>query len=133
MYKDLDRLSYFEIEGICEELGIDEPFMAHYLASGGNLEQDLRLIEDNKDVVSMCKLNEGEPRDTIILYVESGHAPLVVKVLDVVGQGIGAGVVTGGVGVGAGVDAKGGAGAAIGAAIRDDASVGVDEEFDWLN
>jgi len=118
VYKDLDRLSYFEIEGICEELGIDEPSRAHYLAFGDNLEQDLRLIEDNKDVVSVCKLNEGEPRDTIILYVESGHAPLVVEVLDVVGQGIGAGVAIGGVGVGVGVDAKGGAGAAIGAAIR---------------
>ena len=32
VYKDPDRLSYFEIEGICEELGIDEPSRFHYLA-----------------------------------------------------------------------------------------------------
>ena len=103
VYRDLDRLSYFEIEGIYEELGIDEPFRVHYLAPGGNLEQDLRLIEDDKDVVSMCKLNEGGPRDTIILYVEIGHTPLAVEVPDGVGQGFdaggGAGAATGGAGV----------------------------------
>ena len=42
------------------------------------MEQNLRLIEDDKYVVFMGKLNEGGPRDIIILYVESGHAPLVV-------------------------------------------------------
>ena len=70
VYRDLDRLRYFEIEGICEELGIDEPSRVHYLGPGGNLEQDLRLIEDDKNVVSMCKLNKGGSRNTIILYVE---------------------------------------------------------------
>ena len=114
VYKDPDRLSYFEIEGICEELGIDEPSKFHYLALGGNLEQDLRLIHDNRDVVSMCKLHEGGPRDTIILYVESGHAPLAVEVLEgFVGR------INGGVGQGV---ARGG-----------DASVGEEKEFDWLN
>ena len=65
VYRDLDRLSYFEIKGICEELGIDEPFRVHYLGHRGNLEQDLRLIQDDQDVVLMCKPNEGGPRDTI--------------------------------------------------------------------
>ncbi|KAK7848843.1 putative disease resistance protein [Quercus suber] len=83
--KNPNRLSYFEIEGICEELGIDEPSRVHYLAPGGNLEQDLRLIEDDIDMVSMSKLNEGGPRDTIILYVESGHAPLAIEVPNEVG------------------------------------------------
>ena len=69
-------------------MGIDEPSRVHYLAPRGNLEQDLRLIEDDKDAVSMCKLNEGGPRDTIILYVENGHAPLAVEVPDGVGQGV---------------------------------------------
>ena len=63
----------------------------------------------------MCKFNKGGPRDTIILYVESGHAPLAVEVPDGVGQR---------------VDAGGGAGAATRAAIRGDASLGVEEEFD---
>ena len=105
VYKDLDMLSYFEIKGICEELGIDEPCRVHYLGHGGNLEQDLRLIQDNQDVVPMCKPNEGVPRDTIILYVKSGNTPLAVEVPD--GVGVGAGVAIG-------VD-------------------GLEEEFDWLN
>ena len=29
VYRDPDRLSYFEIEGICEELWIDEPCRVH--------------------------------------------------------------------------------------------------------
>ena len=117
-------------------MGIDEPSRVHYLAPRGNLEQDLRLIEDDKYVVSMCKLNEGGPRDTIILYVENGHALLAVEVPDGVGQGVnvrggaraatgGAGVASGGAGVGAGAGAK--------ATTGGDANVGVDEEFDWLN
>ena len=127
VYRDLDRLGYFEMEGICEELGIDEPSRVHYLGPGGNLEQDLRLIEDDKDVVSMCKLNKGGPRDTIILYVESGLVPLAVEVPD--GAGDGARVGARGAGVGAGASVGGGVGAATGS----DASVGVDKEFDWLN
>ena len=35
--KDLDRLSYFEIEGICDDLGVDEPYRFHYLVPRGNL------------------------------------------------------------------------------------------------
>ena len=71
----------------------------------------------------MCKLNEGGPRDTIILYVENGHAPLVVEAPD--GAGVNVGAATGGAGVGVG----GGAGATT----WGDANVEVDEEFDWLN
>ena len=42
----------------------------------------------------MCKSNEGGPRDTIILYVESGNAPLAVEVPDSarVSAGAGAGL-----------------------------------------
>ena len=69
----------------------------------------------------MCKPNEGGPRDTIILYVESGNAALAVEVLDGGGVGVGAGARAG---VGAG--ARAGAGAAIG-------GDGLEEEFDWLN
>ena len=77
------------------------------------MEQDLRLIHDDRDVVSMCKLHEGGPRDIIILYVESGHAPLAVEVPEGFVGGIDGGV-------GGGV------------ARRGDVSVG-EEEFDWLN
>ena len=117
MYRDPDLLSYFEIKGICEELGIDDPCRVHYLGPGGNLEQDLRLIEDDQDVVHMCKPNERGPSDTIILYVESDNAPLAIEVPDGGGVGVRAGVggdVGGGAGVGTGGD-------------------GLEEEFDWLN
>ena len=122
VYKDLDRLTYFEIEGICEELGIAKSFRFHYLVPGGNLGQDLRLIQDDTYVVSMCKLHKNGQRDTIILYVEIGHAPLAIEVLEGFSGGI-----DGGVGQGVGEEfggrvARGG-----------DASVGVEEEFDWLN
>ena len=61
---------------------IVEPFRFHYLALKGILEQGLRLIHDDIDVMSMCKLQERRLRDTIILYVKSGHAPLAVEVLE---------------------------------------------------
>ena len=121
VYRDLDLLSYFEIKGICEELRIDELCRVHYFGLGGNLEEDLRLIEDDQDVVHMCKPNERGPSDTIILYVESGNAPLAVEVPDGGGVGVGAGA-GGGVGGGAGGGARAGT--------RGD---GLEEEFDWLN
>ena len=77
----------------------------------------------------MCKLNEGGLRDTIILYVESGHTPLAIEVPNgrKVGVRVGARAsVGGGVGAGEGVGVGGGVGAATG-------SDGLEEEFDWLN
>ena len=121
---DPDLLSYFEIKGICEELGINEPCRVHYLGLGGNLEQDLRLIQNDQDVVHMCKPNEGGLRDTIILHVESGNALLAVEVPD-----------GGGVGVGVGAEAAiGGAGASVGdGAGATTGGDGLEEKFDWLN
>ena len=81
------------------------------------MEEALRLIEDDQDVVHMCKPNERGPSDTITLYVESGNAPLAIEVPDGGGVGVGAGA---GAGVGAGVGAGTG-------------GDGLEEEFDWLN
>jgi len=124
VYRDADLLGYFEIKSICEGLGIDEPWRVHYLGPGGNLEQDLRLIEDDEDVEPLWNPSEGGPRDTIILYVESGNAPLAVEVPDGAGVGVraGAGAAIGG----AGASVGGGVGAATG-------GDGLKEEFDWLN
>ena len=85
----------------------------------------MRLIEDDQDVVHMWKPNKGGLRDTVILYVESGNAPLTVEVPDGGGVGVGAGV-----GGGAGASAGAGAGAGAGVATEGD---GLEEEFDWLN
>ena len=68
-----------------------------------------------------CKPNERGPRDTIILYVESGNTPLAVEVLD--GGRVG-------VGAGAGASVGGGAGAGAGVSAGGD---GLEEEFNWLN
>ncbi|XP_030969820.1 uncharacterized protein LOC115990099 [Quercus lobata] len=79
----------------------------------------------------MWKSNEGGPRDTIILYVESGNAPLAVEVPDGAGVGVGAGAwaTIGGAGA-----AIGGAGASVGSGARAaTGGDGVEEEFDWLN
>ena len=138
VYRDPDLLSYFEIKGICEELGIDEPCRVHYLGPGGNLEEDLRLIEDDQDVVHMCKPNERGPSDTIILYVESGNAPLAVEVPDGGGVGVGGAGVgsSAGASAGAGVGSSAGAGAGASAGAGAGAGTGGDgleEEFDWLN
>ena len=73
----------------------------------------MRLIQDDQDVMPMCKPNEGGPRNTIILYVENGNAPLAVEVPDGTRVGTEAGV-------------GGGPGAVTG-------SDGLEEEFDWLN
>ena len=128
VYRDPDRLSYFEIQGICKELGIDEPCRVHYLGLGGNLEQDLRLIQNDQDVVPMCMPNEGGSRDTIILYVESGNAPFAVEVPNSAGVGVGAGArASAGATIGGAEAAiEGGAGVATGG---DD----LEEKFDWLN
>ena len=59
-------------------LGVNEPYRFHYLALGGNSEQELRLINDDGNVVSTCKLHLEWPIDTIILYVGSGYTTLAV-------------------------------------------------------
>ena len=47
----------------------------------------MRLINDDVDVVSMCKLHAEWPIDAIILYVENGHASLAVEFPGGVGGG----------------------------------------------
>ena len=49
-------------------------------------------MQDDQDVVPMCKPNEGGLRNTIILYVENGNAPLAVEVLNGTRVGTEAGV-----------------------------------------
>ena len=74
--------------------------------------------------MSICKFNEGGLRDTIILYVQSGNAPLAIEVPDGEGVGVGAGARA------AIKGAKAGVGGGVGAATGGD---GLKEEFDWLN
>ena len=92
---DPDRLSYFEIQDMVTECGSPSTSMVYYLISGGNLQQGLRLITGDEEVLYMCELHAVWPIDRIILYVEGGVEPLqVVLGLDgVVGQSDFGGVV----------------------------------------
>nr|XP_023898952.1 uncharacterized protein LOC112010817 [Quercus suber] len=51
----------------------------HYLIPRDNLEQGLRLINGDDDVVYMCEIHAAWPTDKITLYVEGGEEPLVVE------------------------------------------------------
>ena len=51
----------------------------HYLIPGGNLEQGLRLINEDDDVVYMCEIHAAWPIDKITLYVEGGEEPFAVE------------------------------------------------------
>ncbi|KAL0010450.1 hypothetical protein SO802_005558 [Lithocarpus litseifolius] len=76
---DLDKLSYFEIQDMCCGLGANSTSRFHYLIPGGNLEQGLRLINEDDDVVYMCEIHAAWPTDKITLYVEGGEEPLAVE------------------------------------------------------
>ena len=76
---DPDRLSYFEIQDMCCGLGANSISRFHFLIPGGNLEQGLRLINEDDDVVYMCEIHVAWPTNKITLYVESGEEPLVVE------------------------------------------------------
>ena len=73
---DLDRISYFEIQDICSGVGAVSTSRYHYLILGGNLEQGLRLINGDDDVVYMCEIYAARPTDKITLYVKGGEEPL---------------------------------------------------------
>ena len=76
---DIDRLSYFEIQDMCCGLGANSTSRFHYLIPGGNLEQGLRLINEDDNVVYMCEIHAAWLIDKIKLYVESGEEPLAVE------------------------------------------------------
>ena len=75
---DLDKLNYFEIQDICSNVGAVSTSRYHYLIPGGNLEQGLRLINGDNDVVYMCEIHAAWLTDKITLYVEGGEEPLAV-------------------------------------------------------
>ena len=76
---DPDKLSYFEIQDICFDVGVVSTSRFHYLILGGNLEQELRLINGDDDVVYMCEIHATWPTDKITLYVESGEELLPIE------------------------------------------------------
>ena len=54
---DSDRLSYFEIQDMVAECGSPSTSLFYYLIPRGSLEQGLRLIIGDDEVLYMCKLH----------------------------------------------------------------------------
>ncbi|KAL4625631.1 hypothetical protein ACB092_05G039500 [Castanea dentata] len=76
---DSNKLSYFEIQDICSDVGAVSTSRSHYLIPGGNLEQGLRAINGADNVVYMCEIHAACPTNKITLYVEGGEEPLAVE------------------------------------------------------
>ena len=60
-------------------LGANSTSRFHYLILRGNLEQGLKLINRDDDVVYMCEIHAAWPTDKVTLYVEGDEEPLVVE------------------------------------------------------
>ena len=76
---DPDKLGYFEIQDICSNFWAFSTSRFHYLILRGNLEQGLKLINRDDDVVYMCEIHAAWPTDKVTLYVEGDEEPLVVE------------------------------------------------------
>ncbi|KAL0015406.1 hypothetical protein SO802_002475 [Lithocarpus litseifolius] len=131
---DPDKLSFFEIRDLCHLVGAPKEHSRYrYLLPQGNVEDDIRDIETDVDVVNMTTLHRAWPADKIIIYTDIDVEPLAVEHPD------GGGVADDGVGGDAGGDV-GGIG---GDADDEDAEVGArveeqnlddddDDDDDWL-
>uniref|UniRef100_A0A7N2L7Q2 PB1-like domain-containing protein n=1 Tax=Quercus lobata TaxID=97700 RepID=A0A7N2L7Q2_QUELO len=78
---DLNRLSFCEIQDMCEKFGAPSTSTYHYLIPRGKLEQGLRLITGDDEVLYMCEIHVAWLIDRIVLYVEGSEKPLVVEIL----------------------------------------------------
>ena len=67
-----------EIQDICSNVGAVSTSRFHYLIHGDNLEQELRLINGDDDVVYRCEIHAAWPTDKITPYVEGGEEPFAV-------------------------------------------------------
>ena len=127
---DLVKLSFFEIQDLCHLVNAPkEHSRFRYLLPEGNLQDDLRDIEIDADVLNMTNLHRAWPAEKIIIYTSIDVEPLAVEYPD------GGGVVDGGVGGdGGGVadgvsgDAGGEVGGLGGDAIRDE--IDLDSDYD---
>ena len=52
--------------------------LTYYIISGSNLEQCLRLITRDEEVLYMCEIHAAWPTNRITLYIESGEESLQV-------------------------------------------------------
>ena len=80
---DLDKLSFFEIRDLCHLVGaLKEHNRYRYLLPEGGLQDDLRAIETDVDVVNMITLHMAWPTNKIIIYTDIDMEPLAVEYPD---------------------------------------------------
>ena len=90
---DSSKLSFFEIQDLCHLVGaLKEHSRYKYLLPEGGLQDDLRAIETDVDVVNMTTLHMAWPANKIIIYTDIDMEPLAVEYPD------GGGVANDGVG-----------------------------------
>ena len=75
---DKNHLSYFEVEDICKFVGASKGCKLYYLIPMGNLDNGLRHIVTDDDVLFMSDLHEEWKVFSIIFYIESGDMPIRV-------------------------------------------------------
>ena len=90
---DPDKLSFFEILDLCNLVGaLKEHSRYRYLLLEGGLQDDLRAIETDADVVNMTTLHTAWLANKIIIYTDIDMEPLAVEYPDgggVANDGIG--------------------------------------------
>ena len=73
-------MSFFEILDLCNLVGaLKEHNRYRYLLPKGDLEDDLRDIKTNPDVVNMTTLHRAWPANKIIIYIDINVEPLAVE------------------------------------------------------
>nr|POE57491.1 hypothetical protein CFP56_06558 [Quercus suber] len=107
---DPNKLNFFEIRDLCHLVGAPKERSRYkYLLPEGDLQDDLRDIETDADVLNMTTLHRAWPAEKIIIYTEINVEPLAVEYPDeggVADGGVG-GDGLGGVADGVGGDAGG--------------------------
>ena len=76
---DPDKLSFFEIRDFCHLVGAPKEHNRYrYLLPESDLEDDLRVIETNPDVVNMTTIHKAWLANKIIIYIDINVEPLAV-------------------------------------------------------
>ena len=82
-----NKLSFFEIRDLCHLVGAPKEHNRYrYLLPEGNVEDDLRDIETDANVMNMTTLHRAWPINKIIIYIDIDVKPLAVEHPD--GEGV---------------------------------------------
>ena len=77
---DPDKLSFFEIQDLCHLVGAPKEHSRYkYLLPKGGLEDDLRAIETDADLVNMTTFYRAWPAEKILIYTDIDVEPLAIE------------------------------------------------------